>query len=975
MTGNTVASLLIEFGADVTRFVSASNQVRQETIGIQAVMGGLSPYLKAIEDEFGAVGKAGTLLSDDLNDLNKNTDSLNSGTVNLSRTLDSAAGTIRGYSVEIMQTGRSISALSGPIDAIGSKSIALAGQLEQTTIAFTTILHSSDAAKDHINQLYDFAARTPFNFTSLTEASRKLQAYGFDVKQVLPMLTTLGDAMAGLGRGNEGIARATLALGQMHAAGVVMKQDLNQLTALGINTSAILQEKLHLTAIQVANIGKLHIDSAKVITALLEGMAEQFGGSMVAQSQSLLGLYSNVEDGIDRALATIGTDLIKTFDLKDVVKMAGDQIKSLVDWYMKLGDASKFAIAGTGAFLGLLGPGLIVLGQFGLGVSGLVTSFGLIVKLGSGVASAIGYVTGSVELLGAAIGIATGPIGIIIGAVGIATAALIYFYKTNETVRNVVDSVWSGIKTIIGGAIDVIKIPLLWLIDSLKWIYEHSPDLGAIFAAGRETAAQKAALEAAAGNAPHHAAGTIVNGPQLALIGEAGPEAVVPLSGGPVAAMTFLSEAMGLHRFAGGGIVRGVNSNSMLQSIAQDQDQQLQDLLAQIASSQSGPSMADFGREQREQIPALMGLLINGIISAGGHDRNRSASGVFGHLSPAESGFGTADDISRANDPEAAFIADINELTKVLDGLGDHGDSIQKLVEADDAAVESQNQLALASMVNVDAQKRDTEALIKMHEGLQNVAIGLKTQEDFLTALSGSLHLTDQAAQQLWPNVSNGARMFNDMTHAGLQAVGAITGAGLAQLQNVRAQSDAALRLMSFTQNFLAGTNPLMERIGALSGSLDMSSKGFLMMAQDTTVAAVESAAGVGQGFGGAASSAMGLAGTLTGASNIIAGALGMKASVPPSDIANAVASAALGLGSAGAGNGAVTGSGGGFFGGTGSSGANEALRGISSGSITTAGGGMRPIVLNLTAEMDGETVANVTRRYDSEYDNRNLPW
>lgn len=85
--------------------------------------------------------------------------------------------------------------------------------MEQTQVGFETMLGSAEKAKIFLEDLQDFAEKTPFSFTQLQEASQRMLALGFSAEKILPTLTSVGDAAAALGMGSEGIGRITLALG------------------------------------------------------------------------------------------------------------------------------------------------------------------------------------------------------------------------------------------------------------------------------------------------------------------------------------------------------------------------------------------------------------------------------------------------------------------------------------------------------------------------------------------------------------------------------------------------------------------------------------------------------------------------------------------------------------------------------------------------------------------------------------------
>lgn len=174
--------------------------------------------------------------------------------------------------------------------------LKLAGDLEQTQIAFETMLGDAERAARFVREAQMFARETPFDTEGVLEASRLLMAFGFEAEQVIPMLTTLGDTAAGLGAGSEGIERLTRALGQMAAKGRVQAEELLQLQELGVPAAQILQEELGLTAKEVANIGNLGLSSAKAIEALLAGMQKRYGGLMEKQSRSFQGLWNNIKE-------------------------------------------------------------------------------------------------------------------------------------------------------------------------------------------------------------------------------------------------------------------------------------------------------------------------------------------------------------------------------------------------------------------------------------------------------------------------------------------------------------------------------------------------------------------------------------------------------------------------------------------------------------------------------------------------------
>lgn len=205
--------------------------------------------------------------------------------------------------------------------------LELAGNMEQARIGFTTMLGSAEKATAFLKELQLFAAKTPFEFPQLQESSRLLLAFGFAAQDVVPMMTAIGNAAAGLGVGAEGIDRAVRALGQMRAKGKVSAEEIMQLTEIGIPAYDILQKKFGLSAKQMENLGKAGITADAAIRALIEGMNERFKDMMRNQSLTLFGLWSTIKDTFSiQILYRWGEGLRKAIQPK---------VLQLVEWFEK----------------------------------------------------------------------------------------------------------------------------------------------------------------------------------------------------------------------------------------------------------------------------------------------------------------------------------------------------------------------------------------------------------------------------------------------------------------------------------------------------------------------------------------------------------------------------------------------------------------------------------------------------------------
>lgn len=136
--------------------------------------------------------------------------------------------------------------LSGSLKTVGTYGVAaFAGlataafafvkagaEFEQTQVAFSTMIGSAEKANKLLQEMAEFASKTPFQLTDLEKASKSLLAYGVTVEELLPTLQMLGDITAGVGM--DKLPQLILAFGQVRAATKLTGSELRQFTEAGV---------------------------------------------------------------------------------------------------------------------------------------------------------------------------------------------------------------------------------------------------------------------------------------------------------------------------------------------------------------------------------------------------------------------------------------------------------------------------------------------------------------------------------------------------------------------------------------------------------------------------------------------------------------------------------------------------------------------------------------------------------------------
>ena len=359
---------------------------------------------------------------------------------------------IANFGSQLTGAGTALTAaLALPLAGVGAAAVKAAEDLNKARTSFTTMLGSADQANQMLQQLQQFAATTPFEFPDLVEAARRMKALGVESAQVVPWLKTIGDTAAAMGGGKDVIDGITTALAQMSAKGKVSAEEMNQLAERGVPAWRILADQIGVSVPEAMKLAeKGAIKAADAIPAILAGMNEKFGGSMVELSKTLTGQWSNFKDQLTLALIPIGQALIPVLQqllavLTPVLTALGDAAQ----WFGSLpGPVQTVAIA-IGALAAAIGPLLLIAGS-------LITAFTAIAPVVAAAGGALATIGGALATAGTAIAAFVAALSAPVLAIAALVAALVAFgvwvYANWEPIVAVLSQAWDGIQEIWGAA-------------------------------------------------------------------------------------------------------------------------------------------------------------------------------------------------------------------------------------------------------------------------------------------------------------------------------------------------------------------------------------------------------------------------------------------------------------------------------------------------------------------------------------------
>jgi len=203
----------------------------------------------------------------------------------------------------------------------------LAGNLEQADVAFTTMLWGADAAKKMLKDLSDFAANTPFELTGVRQTAKQLLAYGIEANKIIPTLKSLGDVASGLSVPIEQIAYA---YGQVRSATKLTWNDLKQFINAGVPIIWELAKNLNVSESAIKDMvsaGKIWFADVEKAFQTMSSEWGKFANLMDAQSNTMMGARSNLQDAVDSLWETIGSLFTET--LRDAFKWIANMVDGI----------------------------------------------------------------------------------------------------------------------------------------------------------------------------------------------------------------------------------------------------------------------------------------------------------------------------------------------------------------------------------------------------------------------------------------------------------------------------------------------------------------------------------------------------------------------------------------------------------------------------------------------------------------------
>lgn len=356
----------------------------------------------------------------------------------------------RGLATAAKVGTAAVGAATTAIGFLGKIGLDYNSQMEQYTTNFSTMLGSQEAAVKKVDELKEFAAKTPFEMSGLANATQTLLSFGIQSEDTMGIMKMLGDVSLGDSQKFDSLA---LVFGQVSSQGKLMGSDLLQMINAGFNPLQVISEK---TGESMASLkermsaGEITIDDVTQAFKWATEEGGKFYKGMEAGSQTTQGLISTLKDNIQSKLGEAFqvvsdkiTELLpKAISFVDSINVDSvvGKVQELIGVFVNL---TPVIAGATAAFLAY---------KAAMSIAALVDAA---VKSVKAYQAANQGATAAQALLNTTL--MANPFVLVATLVAALGTALVTLYMTNEDFRNKVNSAWSSIKDTISNAVAAIS--------------------------------------------------------------------------------------------------------------------------------------------------------------------------------------------------------------------------------------------------------------------------------------------------------------------------------------------------------------------------------------------------------------------------------------------------------------------------------------------------------------------------------------
>jgi len=186
---------------------------------------------------------------------------------------------------------------------------AKTAELESQTRSLQVLTGSAQKATQIIRELQQIGAVTPFTSTELIDSAKRLQAFGVSTEKVVETTKRLADVSGATGAELQGLVTA---YGQVQAKGRLQGEELLQFQERGVALQQVLREEYKLSGEEFQDAlskGRISAEAVEFALQKLTDAGGKYANGAVAQSDTLAGRLSTLQDAVQNLASRLGTIL------------------------------------------------------------------------------------------------------------------------------------------------------------------------------------------------------------------------------------------------------------------------------------------------------------------------------------------------------------------------------------------------------------------------------------------------------------------------------------------------------------------------------------------------------------------------------------------------------------------------------------------------------------------------------------------
>ncbi len=198
--------------------------------------------------------------------------------------------------------------LAGAFALVGAAKFVFAktAEIESQAKSLEVLTGSAQKAGKIIKDLQEIGRVTPFTSTELIESAKRLNAFGVSTEKVVETTKRLGDVSGATGAELSGLVTA---YGQVQAKGKLQGEELLQFQERGVALQQELRKMYKLSGEEFQDAlskGRISAEAVEVAIKRLTDAGGKYANGAVAQSETLNGKMSTLQDNIEGLARTLG---------------------------------------------------------------------------------------------------------------------------------------------------------------------------------------------------------------------------------------------------------------------------------------------------------------------------------------------------------------------------------------------------------------------------------------------------------------------------------------------------------------------------------------------------------------------------------------------------------------------------------------------------------------------------------------------